>query len=90
MTGFIREIDRLKEEIARKVSVEFRDNAYWGQEEGRHKGPFCSVCKETKEQLVTLKYGPYMSGTHLCTVCNRSVDINGFKGFGEVTRDLGY
>ena len=73
------ELRALKEELATRRSLVFRDNAYWDRASGE--GPFCSKCWDVHSKLVRLhsssRYKPQ------CQNCGTIADPPETESAGE-------
>lgn len=67
----------LKQQIKIKEELVFEDNVYWMNSGDKKKGPFCKVCYEKENKMITLDIGSFGFGAprnlnyfqYHCLVC---------------------
>ncbi|HAT68320.1 MAG: hypothetical protein A2481_02730 [Candidatus Yonathbacteria bacterium RIFOXYC2_FULL_47_9] len=67
----------LKQQIKTKEALVFEGNVYWMNDGDKKNGPFCKVCHEKENKMITLDIGSFGLGTsrnqtyyrYHCLVC---------------------
>lgn len=52
----------LKKKLKTKESLTFENNVYWMNDGDKKSGPFCKVCYENEDKIITLDIGDFRLG----------------------------